>query len=126
MEHFFVITNSSKDKDYEVANRIKHYLKSHDKTCTIATDYGMDSSKEYSTDVQEIPENTQCAIVLGGDGTMLQAANDLAKIDIPILGVNLGTLGFLADIEQDRIYAALDHLMKDEYRIIVVFSDEND
>lgn len=117
MEHFFVITNSSKDKDYEVANRIKHYLKSHDKTCTIATDYGMDSSKEYSTDVQEIPENTQCAIVLGGDGTMLQAANDLAKIDIPILGVNLGTLGFLADIEQDRIYAALDHLMKDEYRI---------
>lgn len=117
MEHFFVITNSSKDKDYEVANRIKHYLKSHDKTCTIATDYGMDSSKEYSTDVQEIPEDTQCAIVLGGDGTMLQAANDLAKTDIPILGVNLGTLGFLADIEQDKIYAALDHVMKDEFRI---------
>lgn len=117
VEHFFVITNHSKDKEYKVAQAIQSYCKEHGSYCTIAKDYGRDTTKGYSTDVAEIPKGTQCAIVLGGDGTMLQAANDLAKTDIPILGVNLGTLGFLTDIEKDNMYAALDQLMEDQYRI---------
>ena len=117
MEHLFVITNTSKDPDYETANSIKEYLEDKDCTCKVGIDYGTDTEKEFSTDIREIPANTECLIVLGGDGTLLQAANDMSELELPILGVNMGTLGFLTDIEKQQIYDGLDLLIADEYEI---------
>lgn len=115
MEHFFVITNGSKDKEFKSAKKIKEYLEEKGCSCSIATDYGQDDTKGYSTDIEEIPKETQCAIVLGGDGTILQAANDLAATRLPILGVNLGNLGFLADIEENRLIPAMDKLIANQF-----------
>ena len=42
-----------------------------------------------------MPDDTECIIVLGGDGTLIQAARDLNSKNIPLLGVNIGTLGYL-------------------------------
>ena len=117
MKHFFVISNESKDKDLQTANRIKEYLEQKQCVCKVATDYGADTSKEFSTDIEEKPEETECIIVVGGDGTLLQAANDVYKRDLPMFGVNMGTLGFLTDIEKHQIYGALDLLRKDAYKI---------
>ena len=64
-----------------------------------------------------IPEDTQCILVLGGDGTLLQAARDVVHREIPMLGINLGTLGFLAEIDKTSIYTALDKLFADDYEI---------
>ncbi|HWT75317.1 MAG TPA: NAD(+)/NADH kinase, partial [Mobilitalea sp.] len=65
----------------------------------------------------KLSDEIDCAIVLGGDGTIIQTANDLMTYDIPILGVNLGTLGFLAEIEEHNVQEALDRLFQDDYRI---------
>ena len=100
-----------------MANAIKEYMEQNEGSCVIATDYGKDPEREYSTDVKEIREETECVIVLGGDGTLLQAANDISQLELPMLGVNMGTLGFLTDIEKNQIYGALDLLLKDEYQI---------
>jgi NAD+ kinase len=54
-------------------------------------------------------------ITLGGDGTILSATNLIKGLSIPILGINLGRLGFLANIEQGRIDAAVDQLIAGEY-----------
>ena len=54
-------------------------------------------------------------LVLGGDGTLIQAARDTIKRNIPLLGFNFGTLGFLAEIEKENMYTALDKVMSDEY-----------
>ena len=67
------------------------------------------------TAVQDIPKVAECAIVLGGDGTMIQAAIDLVHCDVPILGVNTGTLGFLTEVECQNLEEALERLLKDDY-----------
>lgn len=55
--------------------------------------------------------------MLGGDGTLLQAARDVVSRQIPLLGINLGTLGYLAEIDKDSIEPALNHLIADAYTI---------
>ena len=64
-----------------------------------------------------IPPEVDCIIVLGGDGTLLQAARDVVDRQIPLFGINLGTLGYLAEIDRQSIYPALDHLMEGNYEI---------
>ena len=56
-------------------------------------------------------------ITLGGDGTILSAATIIKELEIPILGINMGRLGFLASIEQERIDEAIELLVKKEYSI---------
>lgn len=62
-------------------------------------------------------EGVQAAIVLGGDGTMLRAAHSIGTYNIPFIGINLGTLGFLTEIEESNVCEALDRLLKDDYII---------
>lgn len=59
----------------------------------------------------------ECIIVLGGDGTLLQAARDVVSRQVPLLGINLGTLGYLAEIDRESIEPALAHLLADEYTV---------
>lgn len=115
MERFCVVTNSSKDVGYKTSKEIRDYLENKGKQCVITRDYAnhFEDSLAY-TDVSEIPEDTQCAIVLGGDGTFIQAAIDLVHRGIPLLGVNLGTMGFLTEVEQEKVIEALDRLIKDD------------
>ena len=58
------------------------------------------------------------AIVLGGDGSILRAAKQMASHQLPVIGVNLGKLGFLADIQPDDLEACLDQISAGEYRIV--------
>ena len=58
------------------------------------------------------------AIVLGGDGSILRAARQMHSQQLPVLGVNLGKLGFLADIQPEVLDKALELLKSGEYRIV--------
>ena len=58
-----------------------------------------------------IGERADLAIVLGGDGTMLNAARQLARFGVPLVGVNQGRLGFMTDIARSDMLAALDDLL---------------
>jgi NAD+ kinase len=113
MDRFLIITNKEKDIDLLVTKKIVAYIEKAGKTAALSRVSSVTDEKE---DVI-LPENIDCAIVLGGDGTIIQTANDLMTHDIPILGVNLGTLGFLAEIEEHNMEEALDRLFQDDYRI---------
>ena len=63
-----------------------------------------------------IGEQCDLAIVMGGDGTMLYAARSLVDYEVPILGVNLGRLGFLADVSPSEIPHRLDAVLNGHFR----------
>ena len=59
-----------------------------------------------------VAETIDLAVVVGGDGTMLHVARSLASYALPMIGINLGRLGFLPDLSADRMYEGLDELLR--------------
>ncbi len=113
MDRFLIITNKEKDVDFHVTKRIVSYIERAGKSVTLSGE----SSEQDSNSTVDTSKNIECAIVLGGDGTIIQAANDLMSQNIPIFGVNLGTLGFLAEVEKQHVEVALERLFRNDYRI---------
>lgn len=116
MDKFYVITNMQKDPQLKVAKGIRKYLEKRGKKCLVQEIAQSDLIQNYKyTDPAKVPQDVDCALVLGGDGTVLQAARDLVERDIPLFGINIGTLGYLAEIDVDHIEPALDKLILDDY-----------
>ena len=118
MEKFCIVTNRSKEASAEVAQHIKQYLEERGKICDIAKEKREeDPLLLRRMHLSVVPEDTDLVIVLGGDGTMLQAARSLAYMDIPMVGVNLGTMGYLTEVDAQDIDDALDRILRGEYEI---------
>ena len=62
-------------------------------------------------------QGCELVLVLGGDGTFLRAAELARNVEIPVLGVNLGRIGFLAEAEAEHIDRVLDHVIARDYRV---------
>ncbi len=65
---------------------------------------------------KELGEQSDVCIVVGGDGTLLNAARCLARYDVPLIGVNLGRLGFLTDISIEEMIPNLQNIFSGEYK----------
>ncbi len=66
---------------------------------------------------EEIPELADLIIVLGGDGTLISVARLVGERNVPIVGVNLGRLGFLTEITRNELPAMLERLIADDYQV---------
>lgn len=118
MNKFYVIANSQKDMDFAMADKISEYIIAKGGTCVCQKrDIGKEGIKYNSADASLIPDGTECVIVLGGDGTLIQAARDLSSINVPVFGINIGTLGYLTEIDMEQALPAIDRIMADEYNI---------
>ena len=111
MNNFFIIANKQKDINLEITEQIRHHISRLGAVCNIYDQYDRDVSSI------DIPEETQCILVIGGDGTILAAARMLVGSNIPLLGINLGTLGFLADVNLADLSKTLDLLLQDQYQV---------
>ncbi len=67
---------------------------------------------------EEIPSKVDLVVVLGGDGTLLSIAHLAAQKNVPVLGANLGKLGFLTEVPIDEIYLTLDSFLAGNDKII--------
>ncbi|MCR5304437.1 MAG: NAD(+)/NADH kinase [Lachnospiraceae bacterium] len=113
MKNFLIIANEYKDPEAAYTRQIMSYLGEHGARRVISMLLG-DESRDRKID---IPYGIEAILVLGGDGTMLQAARATQSSRVPLLGVNLGTLGYLTEVETDDIENAIDRLMRDDYVI---------
>lgn len=71
---------------------------------------------EYQHDLEQT--DADLAIVVGGDGSILRAARKMGKHQLPVLGVNLGRLGFLADVAPDELETALQAMLNEQFRVV--------
>lgn len=113
MKNFLIATNFIKDENLILTSKIENYIDMHGGT-----------SQRIIGDVNKglnyVPEDNKqydCVIALGGDGTILKVSRDLRNLKIPIVGVNLGTLGFLTEVEPDQIFSVIDRLLVDDYEM---------
>ncbi|HEY7024480.1 MAG TPA: NAD(+)/NADH kinase [Candidatus Limnocylindrales bacterium] len=110
MKRFGLAFNPTKPAAIELAERAAKWCQ-HNGAETWAAESG-----ETETLVTHLA-NTDCLIVLGGDGTFLRAARALARVDVPVLGVNSGRVGFLSKIDPQSLEATLAELLRDDYKI---------
>ena len=100
MKIFHIYTNLLKDTNGTKSLYIKKYLNKKGCICK-----------------DEVDDSVEGIIVMGGDGTMLRAAREYQGRNIPFIGVNMGTLGYLAEIEANQIEIALDRLIDNKYEV---------
>ena len=118
MDKFLIVTNQDKDKDLSVSKEIQRYILERGRECQLAEPLvGTNPVETGYTDLTKLQEDIDCVIVLGGDGTFIQTVRDFAGLDIPMVGVNMGTVGFLTTIELDDLYSGLDALIDGDYTI---------
>jgi NAD+ kinase len=66
---------------------------------------------------EQVAEGCDLVVVLGGDGTILRGAEFARRVDVPLLGVNLGHVGFLAEAERDDLDATVEHIATNNYAV---------
>lgn len=116
MRHFFIIANQQKDKELALTRQMVSFIHEKGGTCVYFATEGK-KGMEAAPRIEEIPKETECILVLGGDGTLIRAAAKLVQCDIPLIGVNLGTVGYLCELEAKDVFGALERLFEDSYVI---------
>ena len=136
MKHFLIYANERKDKNLAAARQIQRYLELKGKHVTLlknqdssagqepsaerACPAGQEPSAERACPAGQGPSAGQgppdsCLLVLGGDGTVLQAVREYRHRALPIIGVNLGTLGYMTEIEMPNLEESLDRLIAGDF-----------
>lgn len=112
MKHFLIATNCIKDENLSLTSKIEEYITSKGGSCSRILG-------DCNGDVTYVaPAGSFDGIIaLGGDGTILKVSRDLRNLNIPIVGVNLGTLGFLTEVEADQICPVIDRLLVGDYEL---------
>lgn len=109
MKEFYLIENNAKVKTKNMALKIANYLEQKNCICHRGAGY---------VDPDAVPHGVECLITLGGDGTMLRAAKDMRGRNIPLLGINMGHLGYLTSVhEEQEVMPCMEQLISGEFTI---------
>ena len=113
-----IIPNEKKDPRFENTKNLMKFLSGKNTDICIGENYRRHFSGFAVTYAPEDELYKACGLlfVLGGDGTMLKAAAKASEGDIPLIGINLGRIGFMSEIECDELYL-LENLFSGEYEI---------
>ena len=113
MKRIAVIPNRTKDKDYRYTKELLGLL---DRRAEIVMPYS-EKISGYNVEFRAdgLYSGVDAVIILGGDGTILQAAEPCGRGGIPVMGINLGKVGFMTEVEVGDMEAACDRLLRGDF-----------
>ena len=121
MKRVIVTPNPYRDKNFATARRAMDILRASGLDVRLCLPFEVDKSYELPRDLRfsrldrELP-NADMVICFGGDGTILHMAKAATRHNLPILGVNIGTMGFMAELESTEL-EQLSRLSKGDYTL---------
>jgi len=121
VKNVILTPNPYRDKNFHTVRAAMQILKDAGVQVKICLPFEVDRSYELPKDIRftrldrELP-NAEMVICFGGDGTILHTAKAATRKGIPILGVNIGTMGFMAELESTEL-EQLTRIAKDEYSL---------
>ena len=112
--HFLLFSNQNKDPGLEVTDRLAEMIRAKGGSVSL-----IQEPDEATDDVidPELMKTVDVVVVLGGDGTLLRASHAIGKSDVPMIGVNLGTTGFLTEVECGAMETMVDRLFAGDYTV---------
>ena len=110
LKKFWIVTNDGKDTNHAVTEKVKELLEIAGRICILC-----EKDAEKNIIRERIPDMIDCAIVIGGDGSLIEVARTLWKRDVPILGINMGTLGYLTEVEVSNLAEDITQMLKGDY-----------
>ena len=108
LKKFWIVTNDGKDTNHAVTEKVKELLEIAGRSCILC-----EKDAEKNIIRERIPDMIDCAIVIGGDGSLIEVAR--TKRDVPILGINMGTLGYLTEVEVSNLAEDITQMLKGDY-----------
>ena len=106
-----IVSKPSKPQVAEILPRLTQWLRDHGHEYVVDPETAIHAKTARTVSREEMGAlDLAYIIVLGGDGTLLSAARSAARAAIPIVGVNLGALGFLAEVPLEELYPTLDRI----------------
>lgn len=115
MKRIGIIAKGNKPEAIQVVKELVGWLKDRKVECFVDAAIAKAVSHP-ALDKQEMAGAVEMVVVLGGDGTLLAAARALQRKQVPILGVNLGGLGFLTEITLTELYPMMEAILRGEYK----------
>jgi len=118
MKNIGLIVNVQKQKAIDIASDLIKWFEDKSIRLLLPTSSGRLLEREdLEMSEEDLIQNAECILVLGGDGTLLNTARSLAHTGIPLVGINLGQLGFLTEIELNDLYEELTKLLDGQYTV---------
>lgn len=113
------VTNKDKDLNLNFTKRLINFILENNSTPILTSQMAkqINLNCKIVLDIKELFEKSEFIIVLGGDGTMLRAAKNASLFDTKLLGINIGTLGYLTDVEQEDAFEAIKKVLNNNYNI---------
>jgi NAD+ kinase len=113
MKKVCVIANAGKETAAERAEQVREFFLDRGIECVVL----LDDFSEKTSYAPVLQDDIECAVVLGGDGTLIYVARKLAEKRIPVFGINMGNLGFLTHADSGKARNALEALISGKYCI---------
>ncbi|MFQ5848388.1 MAG: NAD(+)/NADH kinase [Candidatus Methylomirabilales bacterium] len=110
-----IVAKPHRPETREVVRQLISWLRTEDREVVLDTDTAAVVG-ERGVFKADVPRLADLVVVLGGDGTLLAVARSVESEEVPILGVNLGGLGFLTEITLDELYSILGSVLAGQYR----------
>lgn len=112
-----IVAKSHRSEAQEVVSHLIAWLRERNRDVILEEDTAaLAGAKETGIAKADVPRRADLVVVLGGDGTLLSVARLVESDAVPILGVNLGGLGFMTEITLDELYPVLGNVLDGKYR----------